>query len=514
MKGRPSSIPTLERAGKPWPAAQLVIIEGRGVGRRFKILDSATLGRSPEATIMLDDLEVSRLHGRLSRTESGAFGIQDLSRNGTYVNGVRIERCQLSPGDRVRFGPNVTMEFGFLDPAEDQALERQRFEAIGRLGVGIAHDLKNLLAALDAGVAFLEELPLSRSLGDAEVRACLADLELAVGRAGELTRSILSFARGRGTDRACVDLATLIGEVVKMLRHVLERNIRIELTVRPNIFVYGSRSELHQVLLNLCLNARDAMPNGGVLRIAAAPREISTGEPAQNPHQETALLTVTDTGTGMDQETQRRVFEPFFTTKGEGAGYGLGLATVREIVEAHGGTIAVSSAPGEGSAFAVHLPILDSVATSLSNTQQRAPVSPRRNMAQTIGVLLVDDEQIVRRSVARRLRHAGFRVTEADGGTEAVALYDRAEHDLVLLDLDMPGLDGEQTQEKLAEIDPDVRIVFATGYVDAERSVAAQDRGALALLEKPYDLDKLVSLATQVAQGGGFGDSEPPTQSA
>ncbi len=492
-------------------AAQLTVVEGRAAGRKFKIDATATIGRSPDAAVMLDDPEVSRLHARLSRNEAGSYTLEDLrSRNGTFVNGLRAERRLLVYGDKVRIGSQIVLEFNGFDAVEDHIIQRQRFEAIGRLGVGIAHDLNNVLAALDASASYLRELPPDRILGDPEVRECISDLTVAAARATELTRGILSFVRGRGSERVAVDLSALVSEVVRMLRHTLEQGIRIEQSVEPSVVVHGSESELHQVILNLCLNARDAMPEGGTLSIVAGtkapPHELPT-----DPTRRVALLSVTDTGTGMDAETRARIFEPFFTTKREGAGYGLGLATVHEIVTLHGGRIRLDSELGRGSRFAVSLPILDVEALRHSSTEERSPPATQRPSG-SVSILLVDDEQIVRRSVARLLRQAGFAVTEAADGAEAIALYSRRAHDLVVMDLDMPGLDGEQTQARLMVLDPYARVVFASGHADPKREASVRARGALAFLQKPFGLETLIGLVNEVLATDLAGDYDEPTR--
>jgi signal transduction histidine kinase/CheY-like chemotaxis protein len=496
-------IATLEHVTRLGTAAQVTVLEGCARGARFRVSESATIGRSPDATIMLDDAEISRLHARISRTDPGAFLLEDLgSRNGTFVNGTRVNRRLLALGDKIRVGPQTVLELQGFDPTEDYIIQRQRFESLGRLSVGIAHDLNNVLATLDAGTSYLQKLPVSKVLADPDVRECIADLSLAANRASELTRSIVSFARGRGTERSCIDLSKLIGEVVRMLRHAFEHNIRIEPITVPNVLVYGSKSELHQVLLNLCLNARDAMPDGGVLRITTSILTAAPPELGWQSNQSVAVLSVSDTGIGMDMETQSRLFELFYTTKREGAGYGLGLANVREIVTLHGGQISLQSAIGEGTCFTIHMPLLNADQARMSATGEEPSPTLIAPPQSSVTVLLVDDEPVVRRSVARRLRLAGLQVTEASDGLEAIEQYGRLRHTLVVLDFDMPRLDGPDTQARLLAMDPNVRIVFATGYADPERATAVRVRGALALLEKPYNLDTLIRLAKDESAAG------------
>jgi CheY-like chemotaxis protein len=208
----------------------------------------------------------------------------------------------------------------------------------------------------------------------------------------------------------------------------------------------------------------------------------------------------------MDAETQSRIFTQFFTTKREGFGYGLGLFSAREVVSQHGGTISVQSAPGQGSIFSIELPLLDVDGGRSNSTGERQLARVPERPAFTRSVLLVDDEPMVRRSMGRLLRRAGFEVVEAASGTEALAEYTRRPHDLVLLDLKMPGMNGEATQQRLLALDADVKIVFATGHGDALRETALKARGALGVLEKPYTLDALFEILV------GEPELEPPTR--
>jgi CheY-like chemotaxis protein len=304
----------------------------------------------------------------------------------------------------------------------------------------------------------------------------------------------------------------LVREVVRMLRHAFGRDIDLQASIQPGVLVHGNSSDLQQVLLNLCLNARDAMPEGGVLRIGTRSLPVAPPDIAWRPDHPLAILTVADTGVGMDDLTRERIFEPFFTTKGEGRAYGLGLASVREIIGYHGGLVAVESTQGQGSTFTIYLPLVEPDAERLSSTLEHEAVTPHRPLPSSVSILLVDDEQIVRRSVARRLRQAGFEVTEAADGQEALQSYRHRPCTLVLLDLDMPGLDGETTHARLAELDPAVRVVYATGYADVNRAAQIRAQGALALLEKPYDIEELVELAAQVVEGVDPDASEPDTR--
>jgi len=493
---------TLDHPRGPASAVRLAVVEGPAIGQEFKIDGSATIGRSPEATVMVDDPGVSRLHARIRRNEAGAFEVEDLgSKNGTFLNGTRIEHALANLGDKIRVGPRVVLSLASFDLVEEQIVQRQRLETVGRLGAGIAHDLNNVLAALQAGTAFLQQLSGETQLSDPRVQECLRDLSLATSQGAELTRGILRFVRGRRSVREPVDLGALATEVARILRHTIDHSIQMESAVQPDVVVHGNHSELQQVLLNLCLNARDAMPQGGRLRVAVslATPPLTLGMASDRA---CALLEVTDTGIGIDPETKDRIFEPFFTTKREGAGFGIGLSTVRELVKLHGGRIDLHTAKNQGSVFRLYFPAVD--VQSFATTGERAPAELPYRADQPVRLLLVDDEQLLRRSFGRLLRQHGFQVTEAAGGAEALALYAAEQHDLVILDLDMPGMSGETTQLELLRRSPSARIMFASGHADPQRELLVRERGARAFLQKPYEIDVLVKTIHQVIRQNPF----------
>jgi two-component system, cell cycle sensor histidine kinase and response regulator CckA len=496
---------TLDNSPRQSTAVRVTVVEGPAVGQEFKVDGVATVGRSPDASVMIDDPGVSRLHARIRRNDSGGFEIEDLgSKNGTFLNGSRVEHAVAGLGDKVRIGPRVVLTLTSYDLIEEQLVQRQRLETVGRLGAGIAHDLNNVLAALHAGTAFLQQLPTNIELGDPRVKECLRDLTLATSQGAELTRGILRIVRGKRALREPVDLGELVVEVARILRHTIDHSIQVETSVLPDVAVYGNHSELQQVLLNLCLNARDAMPQGGRLRVSVklAPAPADWNNSSERPM---ALLEVADTGTGIDPDTQARIFEPFFTTKREGTGYGIGLSTVRDLVKLHGGRITLETGDGKGSAFRLYFPALD--IQTFATTGERAPVTQAPYRAdQPVSILLVDDEQLLRRSFGRLLRQNGFQVTEAAGGGEALTLYATGKHDLVILDLDMPGMSGEQTQLELLRRSPEARIMFASGHADPQREITVRERGARAFLQKPYEIDVLVSTIYQVMRQPPFMD--------
>ncbi|MEP7049333.1 MAG: ATP-binding protein [Pseudomonadota bacterium] len=491
--GASRHISTQDRVLDAGPA-RLIAIAGAQAGRKFKIGDSAVIGRGADAAVTLEDPEISRAHARVSRSEVGAWLLEDLgSKNGTQVNGLPVKQQLLSFGDKIQVGPHVMLLFAPFDPIEDQLLQRQRLEALGRVGAGVAHDLNNMLGAISASVDYLANLPGGSALNSEQVRECFDDIRLAATQATDLTRGILKFARGRAQAHAPVDMSGLCSDVMRLIRHTFDRTIQIEADIQPALFVRGDQAELHQVLVNLCLNARDAMPRGGVLTVSA--RAVAARAPglpeqlnAAVPH---LMLSVQDTGVGMDEATRSRIFEAFFTTKREGAGFGLGLATVKEVVTFHGGQIQIESSEGEGTLFLVFLPLHDTREERNNVTGAHATqVGSSRGT-----ILLVDDEVVVRRSFARLLRQGGHTVIEAPDGVQAVETYAYAQPrpDLVILDLDMPVLSGEETQERLLRVDPFVRVLFVSGHDEPTREAAVYSRGALGFLRKPCNVHVLLS---------------------
>ncbi len=498
---------TQERAIGGGPA-RLIVMEGPQAGQKFKIDGDVVIGRAIDSTVVLEEPEVSRSHLRITRSHGGPYMIEDMgSRNGTLVNGIPIQKQFLAFGDKIQVGPRVLLLFAPFDPIEDQLLQRQRLEALGRVGAGVAHDLNNMLGAISASIDFLGRLPPERPVGSADVRDSVADIRTALSQASELARGILKFARGRSRGHALVDISAVCHEVIRLAQHTFDRAILLEQEITPNLVVSGDQAELHQVIMNLCLNARDAMPEGGTLRIRADLVE-QPGERAR------VCITIEDSGCGIDAETRARIFEPFFTTKTEGAGFGLGLSTARDVVNMHGGQIEVDSAPERGTSFFLYLPASTGQPLPVRVTSGHRELRPKSSKSALI--LLVDDEEVVRRSTARLLRQAGHEVLEAPGGKEATHIYASGARfpDLVILDLDMPYLNGEQTQRVILTIDPRARILFMSGHEDFIRDSSTSIGNAAGYLRKPCNVALLLSTVMDVllTEPGSFDRKEDRTR--
>jgi CheY-like chemotaxis protein len=375
-------------------------------------------------------------------------------------------------------------------------------EALGQLAGGVAHDFNNLLTAV------LGNLALVRLGPDDPNRPMLRTVEQAAGRAADLTRKLLGYARRNQLLVAPVYPADVIGEVVDILHRTFDPRIEIVVSVTTGAAVLADATLVNQALINLCLNARDAMSVGGRLTLAADAVEVGPAEAGKYPDGRPGAyvrFAVTDTGEGMTDAVVGRLFEPFFTTKEVGRGTGLGLPMVHGIMRQHGGWVTVASAPGKGSRFELYLPAAgtapsDSTPAPPPRLAAPATVPPGDDRPATGTILLVDDEVMIRQLARVVLEAAGYAVLEAEDGVVAVDVF-RREHDridLVILDLTMPRLSGRDAFRQIQEIDPAAKVLFSSGYsVD---DLAELD-GARGLLSKPYrPPDLLTAVRRAVAE--------------
>ncbi len=373
-----------------------------------------------------------------------------------------------------------------LRQMELKLAQAAKLEAVGQLAGGIAHDFNNLLTGIGGVVELLAaRLPVADPNWD-DVR----DLRAAVQRGAGLTRQLLAFSRQQPITPTVVNLGGLVDETARMLRRLIGESIELQLVPpRDELCVRADPSQLEQVLLNLALNARDAMPSGGSLRLELERAKIEAHEhrhPDAHPG-DFALLRVTDSGTGMDQPTLARIFEPFFTTKPIGAGTGLGLSMVHGIVSKAGGFVQVVSSPGRGAIFEVWLPLSQSV-----EPPPPPPSLPRRGGRET--VLLVEDEELVLRFTKQLLGRLGYEVITAARGDEALALIEGgARFDVLLTDVLLPGMDGYELYRSATALRGSLPVVFMSGYTDdvlAEKGVA---QAGAAFLQKPFSHDELAA---------------------
>jgi len=378
---------------------------------------------------------------------------------------------------------------------EDQVREAQKMESIGTLAGGVAHDFNNLLTVILGNVELARDVV--RGTGAEEL---LAATDTAARRAADLTGQLLGFARRAPMTVGRVDLNELVRETAGLLRRTIDPRVVIREHFRPHLWAArADAGQVHQVLMNLCLNARDAMPDGGTLALATGHVEVSPDEAARTGTRAGRFVRVqvTDSGTGMPPEVKARVFEPFFTTKEVGRGTGLGLAVVFGIVQAHGGWIGCESEPGVGTRFDVHLPAYDTAVDGAGAGPAAAPLPPGRGER----VLFVDDEPMIRDLAGLVLGQLGYAPTLAADGAEGVARFREAggAFDLVILDLTMPNLSGREALARIREMSPVVPVVLASGY-SADR---ADLRGEATLfLDKPFTQAGLAKAVRQALDAG------------
>ena len=371
---------------------------------------------------------------------------------------------------------------------EAQALRSQRLESLGTLAGGIAHDLNNALAPVFLVVELLRE-----KLPNPADHHCLDTLGRSAERATDMVRQILMFARGVQGERIPIHIRALLAELGKIVEQLFPKSIRIQSSLPNSLWtVTGDVTQLHQVFLNLCVNARDAMPNGGTLTLRA--QNLSLDEQFAHMHPEAqagpyVIIEVSDTGVGMAPAVLEHIFEPFFTTKLLGEGTGLGLPTVRTIVRSHGGFVTVHSEQDKGTRFTVHLPAR---AAKPGATADCTPVVAPSGDGEVI--IVVDDEESVRDVLTETLRLSNYAVLPARDGAEAIALYvqNRERVRLVLTDLIMPSIDGKELIRALRGLSPDLKIVVSSGLGEEFGSPDASALPVQAVLQKPYTASMLL----------------------
>jgi PAS domain S-box-containing protein len=378
-----------------------------------------------------------------------------------------------------------------------QLLQAQKMELIGRMAGGIAHDFNNMLTGLIGHLELLQIQP-----GEANTKR-METIQSAALRATKISKNLLGLARKSDLHRRCIDLAPIVQEVVDFLETTTNGTVRFDLDIRTRSCVQGDRTFLHQVLLNLCVNARDAMPGGGTMTIRLEENRFPAGL-TNSRTGEYIRLTVADTGTGIPTELREKIFEPFFTTKSSDKGTGLGLAMVHSIVEQHNGWIELESNLGWGTMFHVYLPLFErcgDVDDPASKEETVVDVTPPPNvMSRKPVILVIDDEPMIRDLATAILENDGYEVHTAHDGYDAIRQFSttHTEVQLVILDLTMPGLNGKETYRELRSISTTANVLLSSGYT----SENVQDiDGVLGLLPKPYRPVELLA-AVRVAVTG------------
>ncbi|BAY33082.1 multi-sensor hybrid histidine kinase [Nostoc carneum NIES-2107] len=371
---------------------------------------------------------------------------------------------------------------------EAQLFRAQRLESIGTLASGIAHDLNNILTPILAGAQLL---PMKFPDVDERTRHLLEILEVNAKRGADLVKQVLSFARGVEGKRINLQIRHLIVEVSKVLKETFPKSIQVTTDLSKDLWVVsGDGTQIHQVLMNLCVNARDAMPNGGSLCICAKNLYIDENYARMNLEAKVGpyiVITVTDTGLGIPEENLDRIFEPFFTTKEVGQGTGLGLSTVLGIIKSHGGFINVHSEKGVGTSFEVYLPAVEGVETLKADNAKVATANGET-------IMIVEDEPAIQEITKTSLETHNYKTIVASDGIEAIAVY--AKHmdqiSVVLMDLMLPSLDGLTAIRTLKKINPKVKIIATSGLMSSNKLEAVANSGVTTFLPKPYTINELL----------------------
>lgn len=377
---------------------------------------------------------------------------------------------------------------------EEQFLRAQRMESIGTLAGGIAHDLNNVLAPIMMAVELLkleEKSPARINMLDM--------IESSARRGASMVSQVLTFARGLEGRRVEVQVRHLIREMVKIAAGSFPKNITINSQVAADLWTLkADPTQLHQVLLNLCVNARDAMPDGGSIKITAENVMLDEQYAAMNIEASTGPyvhVEVADTGGGIPQKVIEKIFDPFFTTKEVGKGTGLGLSTVMAIVKSHGGFIRVQSEMGMGAKFHIYLP---AQTTTCSTASQEEASEPPKGKGET--VLIVDDEDSIRQIAKRTLETFGYKVLQAGNGSEALDLYEARQQEIavIITDMMMPVMDGQATIQALRQMNPKIRIIGTTGMMTSSRVSQITSLGIQYLLPKPFTAETLLNTVRKV----------------
>jgi len=490
--------------------ALLVVLVGADAGRTHVVEESVVLGRSPEVDVQIRSDDASRLHARIKRIEPGRFVLEDLrSKNGTRVNGVKVAEHTLRFGDKIRIGSQSILLFTGYDPLEDQLLHFQRLESLGQLAGGVAHDLNNVLSVLLMNLAFLKGLSGEVKLGEKTVQECLQGIDTAATRAVEISRQLLGLARRDRREDVQLDVLRAVEAVTRLLVRTFDRSIRIKTDVAQGLWVKGDPAQLNQVVMNLCINARDAMPDGGTLTLGGRMTSFGAKSGEKAPLVRPGYyveLSVADTGQGMSEEVMKRAFEPFFTTKPRGQGTGLGLATVESIIRQHGGHVEVKSEVGQGTTVRIYLPVVAAAEAQRRTVDVEVGAAETRRLAQG-AVLVVDDDDAFLASARRLLEGLGYAVLIASSGAEALNIYDQ--HcdlvELVILDMVMPEMDGTAVFEALREHDPSVRVLISSGATELGGVRELLEAGARGFLQKPYDAGALAEAVSKIMFGAPGG---------
>ncbi len=453
-----------------------------------KMIDLLQVTQAVSAPLVPED----RVMGMLS-VQSDNLGPDDIPAVTAFANQMA------TAWQKTRLVEDLRESLDELQETQEQLLQAQKMEAVGKLAGGIAHDFNNLLTAIKG----FTELLLRRSSSDDPSHSDLLGIKKASEQAARLTRQLLAFSRKQVLQPRIINLNEIVIKMQEMLHRLIGEDIELVVNLQDDLHtVRADPGQIEQIILNLAVNARDAMSDGGTLTLQTANIAVGRQRSRSIPVLEAgeyALLTVRDTGSGMNRETRRRLFEPFFTTKDTGKGTGLGLATVYGIVRQSNGTIFVDSEPGKGTAFTIYLP--REVGKTESPTLETTPKEKLRGSER---ILLVEDEDMVRQLAERVLREYGYSVLVSSRGSEALEVAARQSDtiQLMITDVIMPGgMNGKQLADRIAKIRPGMKVLYISGYANGSLFTTGGQDARIHLLQKPFSPLVLVQKVRELLDG-------------
>jgi two-component system, cell cycle sensor histidine kinase and response regulator CckA len=491
----PTAIMLFDREGR-------ILSANRSAETMFGYSEQEMLGRMPTSFRHPDDAAAGdQAFAEVLRGERDSY-----RREGSFVTGTGstlvahlamalVRDADGKPGYLIGMAEDVTQQ----RQLEEQLRQSQKLEAIGRLAGGVAHDFNNMLTAIGGYTA----LALEHAEAGSTLRGDLDEIRKATDRAALLTRQLLAFSRKQVLMPELLNLNGVVLELESMLRPLIGEDVALSTQLDPALGpIEADPGQLHQVVMNLVVNARDAMPHGGGITIVTANSDVEENDDGIEPGRY-VTLTVRDTGQGIDEPTLRQIFEPFFTTKDAGKGTGLGLATVYGIVKQSGGYVAVDSEVGIGSAFTIYLRRADGIVQQAAEpgpppAAEAAP-APAPTTSST-NVLVVEDEDVIRGLVDQVLRGEGYEVLLAADGDEAIALAGSNRVDVLLTDLSMPGIGGHELADRLRAGAPELKVMFMSGFAEGNFSAGALPP-ATAFLEKPFTFTMLSERMRELIAG-------------
>jgi PAS domain S-box-containing protein len=422
------------------------------------------------------DVHTSGLHDRRGRHIGKVMTLRDITDRRLAEEALRQVELEKQESERKHMA--------------EQLQQAQKMEGVGRLTSGVAHDFNNLITGI---LGYTQLCMLGLSPENAKVHRDLEEIQKTATRASALTHQLLAFARRQSSEPQVFCLNDVILEMDRMLRRLIGEDVSLftHTSSEPGN-IEADPGKIEQVLVNLVVNARDAMQTGGEIRIETANVTIRPKDQPQEvpiPNGRYVLMTVSDTGIGMTEAVKAKVFDAFFTTKEKGKGTGLGLSTCKEIVQECNGYIALDSQLGKGTTFRIYLPLVESDATPDERSSQSKEISPGTGM-----ILLVEDEPLVREVTGQMLEDQGYHVLQAAGGTDALELaltHSQAHIDLLLTDIVMPTMDGKELAAHFRMVHPEARVLFTSGYTDEILESHGVDHTKVSFMQKPFSADRL-----------------------